>query len=129
MSGPTRSNQPSTVSARRPTAGLLLKKMCPQQPGSTGFIGSLRTVRRPNRKGNIIRVYAIQRHIERSEIYHVHWNNVDAVLAPCWVTASVEFMERAGYLPISPDISSRIRSRLSEIGTSVTALNPLFDSR
>ncbi len=29
--------------------------------------------------------------------------NVDAVLAPCAVTASVEFRERAGYPP--PDIS------------------------
>jgi hypothetical protein len=83
---------------------------------------------RPNTKGNIIRVYAIQRHIEQSEIDHVHWNNVDAVLAPCWVTASVEFMERAGYPPISPDISPRIRSRLSEIGRSWNALNPPFDS-
>ena len=62
-------------------------------------------MRRPNTKGNIIRVYAISRHIEQSEIDHIHWNNIDAVLAPCWVTASVEFMERAGYPLISPDIS------------------------
>ena len=54
-------------------------------------------MRRPNTKGNIIRVYAIQRHIEQSEIDDVHWNNVDAVLTPCWVTASVEFIERADY--------------------------------
>ncbi len=62
-------------------------------------------MRRPHRKGNIITVYAISRHIEQSEIDHVHWNKVDAVLAPYWVTASVEFMERAGYPPISPGIS------------------------
>ena len=62
-------------------------------------------MRRPNTKGNIIRVYAISCHIEQSEIDDVHGNNVDAVLALCWVTASVEFMERAGYPPISPGIS------------------------
>ena len=55
-------------------------------------------MRRPNRKGNIIRVYAIQRHIEQSEIDDVHWNNVDAVSAPCGVTAPGEFIERADYL-------------------------------
>ena len=33
------------------------------------------------------------------------WNNVDAVLAPCGLTASVVFRERAGCPPISPDIS------------------------
>ncbi len=54
-------------------------------------------MRRSNTKGNIIRVYVIQRHIEQSEIDDVHGNNVDAVLAPCWVAASVEFIERAGY--------------------------------
>ena len=62
-------------------------------------------MRRPNRKGNIITVYAIQRDIHRSETTEGFWNSVDAVLAPCWVTASVEFMERAGYPPISPGIS------------------------
>ncbi len=85
-------------------------------------------MRRPNRKGNIIRVYAISRHIEQSEIDEVHWNNVDAVLAPCGATASIEFMERADYPPIPPGISPRIRSRLSGIGRSWTALNPPFDS-
>ena len=85
-------------------------------------------MRRPDTKGNIIRIYAIHRHIEQSEIDHVHCNNVDAVLAPCGVTASVEFMERAGYPPISPDISPRIRGRLSAIGRSWTALKPPFDS-
>jgi hypothetical protein len=85
-------------------------------------------VRRPNTKGNIITVYAIQRDIHRSEIDDIHCNNVDVVLASCWVTASGEFMERAGYPPISPDISPRIRSRLSGIGRSWTALNPPFDS-
>jgi hypothetical protein len=82
-------------------------------------------VLRPNRKGNIITVYAIQRDIERSEIDDVHRNNIDTVLVPCWVAASVEFMERAGYPPISPDISPTIRSRLSGIGRSWTAVNPL----
>ncbi len=80
---------------------------------------------RPNTKGNIIRVYAIQRDIHRSETTEGFWNNVDAASAPCWVTASVEFMERAGYPPISPDISPTIRSRLSGIGRSWTAVNPL----
>ena len=55
-------------------------------------------MRRPNTKGNIITVYAIQRHIEQSETADVHWNDVDAILAPCGVTASVEFMDRADYL-------------------------------
>ncbi len=62
-------------------------------------------MRRPNRKGNIITVYAIQRDIHRSETTEGFWDSVDAVLAPCWVTASVEFLERAGYPPISPGIS------------------------
>ncbi len=62
-------------------------------------------MRRPSTKGNIIRVYAISRHIEQNEIDEVHWNNVDAVPAPCWVTAMVEFLNRAGYPPNSPDIS------------------------
>jgi hypothetical protein len=84
-------------------------------------------VRRPNTKRNIIRVYAISRHIEGSEIDDVHWSRVDAVLAPCGVTASFEFIERAGYPSIPPGISPRIRSRLSAIGSSWTALNPPFD--
>ena len=45
-----------------------------------------------------MRVYAIQSHIEQSEIDDLHWNNVAAVRAPCGVTAPVEFMERADYL-------------------------------
>ena len=82
----------------------------------------------PNTKGNIIKVYVIQRHIKQNEIDHVHWNNVAAVPAPCWVTTSVEFTERAGYPSISPDISPRIRSRPSGIGRSLTALNSPFES-
>lgn len=62
-------------------------------------------MRRPNTKGNIIRVDAIQRHIQRTETTEGFWENVDAVLAQCAVTASAEFMERAGCPSISPDIS------------------------
>ncbi len=62
-------------------------------------------MRRPNRKGNIITVYAIQRDIHRSETTEGFWENVDAVLAQCGLTALAEFMERAGEPPNSPDIS------------------------
>ena len=61
-------------------------------------------MRRPDTKGNIIRVYVI-RHIHRRKITEGFWENVDAVLAQCAVTASAEFMERAGEPPNSPDIS------------------------
>jgi hypothetical protein len=61
-------------------------------------------MRRPDTKGNIIRVYVIQRHVHRSETTEGFWNDVDAVLAQCAVTASAVFMERAGYAPISLDI-------------------------
>ena len=62
-------------------------------------------VRRPDAKGNIIRVYVIQRRIHRSETTEGFWKNVDAVLAQCGLTAPAEFMERAGEPLISPDIS------------------------
>ena len=88
-------------------------------------------MRRPHTKRNIIRVHAIQCHIEQGKIDNVHWKSVDAVLAPCGVTASVEFMERAGYPPVSPDISHEdqepiIRNReVVDVGCSAHPSSPL----
>ncbi len=86
-------------------------------------------MRRPNTKGNIIKAYIIQRHIEQSELDDVHRNNVDAVLAPCSITASGEYMERAGYPPISPDISHEDQEPIIRNREVVNvAFNPPFDS-
>ncbi len=124
-SGPTRSNQPRTAAARRPT-GLSLKEMCPQQPGSTGFIvkpphGAETLYERNHHQGPCHSVshrarQDRQRPLEQRQCRPRPMRGY-----------SIGRVHGASRLPAHL-ASPRIRSRLSGIGRSWTVLNPPFDS-